>query len=452
MSQSLDARTLAARVLVAVLDQGVFASATLDRVLRGHPDLDSRDRALTTELVYGTLRTRSYLEQTLLRFAPRGLPAAGTAVRVHLLLSVYQMLFLSRVPNFAAVNVAVSAITELAGPKIAGFSNAVLRKVSALPPAELNLALRDSAPPWLLELMQKSVGPLATDALLGCSSRQNTAQTATQNEGLESYSDSVWDSSHITPTCIRLRGDSSPPAWLKDAARGRVCSNAYVLYKAGNVQALPEWEQGAFVVQEEGAMFCGAALATRPGDTVLDVCAGRGQKSSLIAEQIGPAGTLWVTDNAEHKLDALCEEFTRLHLAAPSVATVDWMKGTPDAVPRRHFDRILVDAPCSGTGTLRRRPEIALRLTSKDVTRLAKNSERILRNVAPCLKSDGKLLFVVCSVLEQECEEVLANVSDTYRSVSFGAALPMLAGRSTFRLLPNEHGTDGFFLAYLEVR
>ncbi len=136
--------------------------------------------------------------------------------------------------------------------------------------------------------------------------------------------------------CARAHG-VSPPEWLENAARGRVYPDAYLLYRAGNVQALPEWEHGSYVVQEEGAMFCGAALGAALGHAVLDVCAGRGQKSSLIAEQIGPTGTLWVTDNAEHKLDALCEEFTRLHLPAPHTATIDWMKGAPEERTARPF-------------------------------------------------------------------------------------------------------------------
>lgn len=445
-----DARTLAAKVLVAVFDQGVFAAATLDRVLRGFPNLDPRDRALATELVYGTLRTRAYLERQLLRFAPRGLPAAGTAARVHLLLATYQILFLSRVPNFAAVSVAVSAVTEVAGPKVAAFANAVLRKVSALPAADLDTALHESAPPWLLELMQESVGPLATDALLGCRSRDTQDRDANANETSSGHPDDVIAFSQVTPTCVRLRADVQAPEWLQNAAKGRVYEGAYLLYKVGNLQNRPEWEQGLYVVQEEGAMFCAAALSAQSGETVLDVCAGRGQKTSFIAERLGPTGSLWATDNAEHKLDALCEEFTRLHLPAPHTATVDWTKGAPPNIPQNHFDRILVDAPCSGTGTLRRRPEIALRLTPKDVTRLAQNSERILRNVAPYLKPSGKLLFVVCSVLRQECEAVLEQVSDIFRLVPFEASLPLLAARSSVRLLPNEHGTDGFFLAHLE--
>lgn len=444
MAPPPDARTLAGRVLVAVLDQGVFAAATLDRTLRIHPDLDPRDRALATELVYGTLRTRRYLEQQLLHFAPRGLPAAGTAVRVHLLLAAYQVLLLDRVPNFAAVNAAVEAISALAGPKIAGFANAVLRKLSALPKSALNQALRQSAPAWLLDLLRTSVGETATDALLGC--RPERTEPALNGDGDEQ----PVEYGVITPTCVRLRQGAAVPDWLRDAARGRVYPEARLLYRAGNVQALPEWDQGAYVVQEEGAMFCAAALGAKPGDTVLDVCAGRGQKSSLIAEQIGSTGALWVTDNAEHKLDALCEEFTRLQLPAPHAQVVDWMKGVPTVIPQAHFDRILVDAPCSGTGTLRRRPEIALRLSPNDVARLAKNAELILRNVAPCLKPGGKLLFVVCSVLTQECERVLDQVSDVYRVTQFADDTPLLCGRGTFRLLPHEHGTDGFFLASLE--
>jgi 16S rRNA (cytosine967-C5)-methyltransferase len=200
-------------------------------------------------------------------------------------------------------------------------------------------------------------------------------------------------------------------------------------------------------------MFAGFALGARNGETILDSCAGRGQKSSLIAEAVGDAGKLWATDVGENKLRDLRAEFTRLHLPQPRTAVVDWTKsvGLPPDFPEV-FDRILIDAPCSGTGTLRHRPEITLRLKPADVERLAKSAERILRRVAEFASPTTEVTFVVCSVLRRECEEVVERVQDIYELAPFGSPLPQLAELSQFRLLPHVHGTDGFFLASLRRR
>src|SRR5690606_19991508 len=138
---------------------------------------------------------------------------------------------------------------------------------------------------WLWQEMQASVGPATAKALLG-------AATATTSE-----------SGAVTPSSVRLRAGASAPDWLKDAARGQVYPPAYLLRRAGDLQQTPQWEQGLYVVQEEGAMLCGAALGAQAGDVVLDACAGRGQKSSLVAESIAPTGVLWTTDVSPQKLD-----------------------------------------------------------------------------------------------------------------------------------------------------
>jgi 16S rRNA (cytosine967-C5)-methyltransferase len=192
------------------------------------------------------------------------------------------------------------------------------------------------------------------------------------------------------------------------------------------------------------------SLGARPGERILDACAGRGQKTTLFSEQVGNTGTVWASDVYPKKLEALSSEYERLQLNPPEVRALDWTVGVGD-MPA-DFDRVLVDAPCTGTGTLRRRPEIAARLLPEDPARLSALAESIVRSAATRVRSGGRLVFAVCSVLEAECEALVERVLDILEPVAFDCTeLEALwsAGQapSTFRIGPSRFGTDGYFAA-----
>jgi 16S rRNA (cytosine967-C5)-methyltransferase len=181
---------------------------------------------------------------------------------------------------------------------------------------------------------------------------------------------------------------------------------------------------------------------------VLDACAGRGQKTSLLVERVGERGEVWAADVHRKKLVVLGRELERLRLPGARTAEVDWTRD-PDAIPNG-FDRVLVDAPCSGVGTLRRRPEIASRLAEGDPARLAELALGILRGAASRARPGGRVVFAVCSVLSEEAEAVALGVSDVLAPAPFDAPeVERFATKSpsAFRLLPVEHGTDGYFVA-----
>ncbi len=423
--RGVDARSIAARVLSRVARDGAYAAAALDAELERFPQLDARERALATALVYGCLRSRGALLGRLQALAPRGIAGGDPDVEVHLLVAAYQLLVLSRVPDFAAVDAAVGSIKRLRGPKVAGFANAILRKLAAgdkLDPAEAVLA---SAPAWLRERLEQAVGSGEAHALLGADPDAGAPAVA-----------------------LRLVGGRDVPSWLADAEHGRASPLSRLVRRMGDPRRQPGWDEGVFVVQEEGAQVVGLALGARPGERVLDACAGRGQKSSLLAEQIGAEGELWATDVHGQKLRALSAGLQRLGLPAAHTATVDWSVGG-GGVPR-DFDRVLVDAPCTGTGTLRRRPEIALRLEPGDPARLAELSARILSNAAAHVRPGGRVVFAVCSVLPEEGERVVERVAGLLEAAPFDA--PGLDAvcepdATSFTLLPKHHGTDGYFVA-----
>jgi len=200
-------------------------------------------------------------------------------------------------------------------------------------------------------------------------------------------------------------------------------------------------------VQEEGAQVVALALGAQSGERVLDACAGRGQKASLLSEQVGPEGELWACDVHPSKLSMLAEEFGRVRLPQPHTAAVDWAVGS-GPVPG-DFDRVLVDAPCTGVGTLRRRPEILLRLSETDPECLGQLATAILRRAAARARSGGRVVFAVCSVLPEESDRVVDQLGDLLEPAPFDAPelVRYTEGKSRLRLLPEEHGTDGYFIA-----
>lgn len=406
-----------------MLEDGAFVAAALDAELRRHPQLDPRERALATELSYGTLRTEPALRARLLVHAPRGV--SDERVLAQLLVAAYQILLLERVPAFAAVDAAVNGVKRERGPRVAGFANAVLRKLAKtgekLTQAQ---ALREAVPAWLWQELERSFGEEQALALVAG----------------EAY------------TGLRPRLGAELPDWLAELPSGRVVTSARLIRGAGDPRQKPGYTDGAFTVQEEGAQAIGLALGVRPGERVLDACAGRGQKSTLLAERLG-AGTLVACDLYPEKLAALSEEAQRLKLPEITTRAVDWSVGQGSLLA--DFDRVLVDAPCSGTGTLRRRPEILRRLGPEDPARLGALAESILRSAASLAKPGASVVFAVCSVLHAECEALVERVRDVLEPQPFVAPeLPaeLIAGKTSVRLLPGVHGTDGYFMASFRRR
>ncbi len=414
------ARTVAVQAVLRVLRDSAFAAAALSSELERAPSLSDRDRALATELLYGTLRVRAALDARLEPLAPRGLK--DLPVRAELLVAAYQLLSLDRVPAFAAVNAAVGAVRALRGPQVAGFANAVLRKLAQGDKLDPKAAARQNVAPWLIEALTKSVGEQETDALIQAQAERVVG--------------------------LRLVAGRALPEWLASSAVGRASPRARLVRGVGDPRKREGYAEGAFVVQEEGAQAIALALGARPGERVLDACAGRGQKTSLLAEQVGDSGEVWATDVYPKKLEALHAEFARLKLRMPETRAVDWTVGVAE-VPA-DFDRVLVDAPCTGTGTLRRRPEIAARVQATDPARLSALAESILRSAATRAKSSGRVVFAVCSVLEAECESLVARVADVLEPAPFDCSeLSALVsdGATAFRIGPTRFETDGYFAA-----
>jgi 16S rRNA (cytosine967-C5)-methyltransferase len=438
-------RQLASEILLKVDIRNAYADLLLDRTLANAP-LAERDRALLTELVYGTLRWRGKIDDRLNRQLRRPLGDTDPAVRNLLRLTAYQLLFLNKIPDYAAVNEAVRLAKAHAGSKVAGFINGVLRNLLRdrdRTPGDRQthdsiaaLAVNYSHPEWLVKRWIDDFGRDPTIALMRANNekpplvvRVNLRKIS--REGL-----------------LDLFQQNAIPAHATEWSPQGVWLNT-----RGAISRLPGFEDGLFQVQGEASQLVGYLLEPQPKEHILDVCAAPGGKTTHIAELMGDAGQVLATDKSARGIRRIEENSARLGLQSIRSECVDMTREFTAPIHQR-FDRILVDAPCSGLGTLRRHPEIKWRRQESDLARLSRLQSRILNHVADSVKSGGVLVYSTCTLTRVEnadiVEEFLKRHNEFELQDSAGylpaQAEPLTQGHY-FLALPNRHNTDGFFAA-----
>ncbi|MFO0658783.1 MAG: transcription antitermination factor NusB [Polyangiaceae bacterium] len=373
-----DARRLAAYVVERVLTEEAWAAAVLRSEIDRYPQLDARDRGLCTELTYGTLRTARYLESRLSKHSHRGLDTIDATTRSHLLIGAYQLLFLERVPAHAAVSSTVAALKTERGVKVGSFANAILRRIASEVAESGRLSVADAvfqgSPRWLRRALGASLGDSEIQEFLsagpfpppiGLRVRRGDRETW-MTRLQEALPDAEIFPGKVEQACILLRGAGDPRRW-------------------------PGIEDGSLVIQEEGSQKVASFLNAQTNERVLDACAGRGHKSLSLADRVGPDGRVEVADVDGRKLDHLTAEAEQIGVKIRAVHEVDLSVGL-GSIPEAAFDRVLVDAPCSGLGTVRRRPEILLRRKVDQLAEITALQTAILNNAARAVRPGGELV------------------------------------------------------------
>jgi 16S rRNA (cytosine967-C5)-methyltransferase len=431
------ARGLALAILLRVETDGAYA----DRLLETRPAaLDPRDRALATELVYGTLRWQRLLDWYLGRAVRRPVPALTAWVRALLRLSAYQLAFLDRVPAHAVVHEAVE-LAKRRRPRGAGeLVNGVLRTLAAWPrpwpapdagadPVD-TLALRTSQPTWLVRRW------VARDGLAGA---EALARAMNERPPLTVRVNTLRATPEAVAAALRRTGAEVRP--------GRFAPESLVLAGAGDPGGLAPLRDGWCTVQDEAAILVGRALDPRPGELVADVCAAPGTKTTHLAQLMDDRGRVLATDLHPDRLRRVREACARL-----GATSVDVRPGGAAALAESTgptCDRVLVDAPCSNTGVLRRNPDGKWRRDEADLARLASAQAAILAAAAGLVRPGGTLVYATCSLEPEENEAVVAGFRarhPAFEPEPLPAAVPEAcrAGVTVLRMAPHRHGTDGF--------
>jgi 16S rRNA (cytosine967-C5)-methyltransferase len=413
------ARTCAYRVIRRVFEEGAYA----DRALHGEAgELAPRDRALATTLVYGTVQRRATLDHVIGVFSARPVGKLDPPVLAALRLGAFQLLFLDGVPSHAAVNESVELVKR-GGQRGAQLVNAVLRRVAGEGRAIVaalddttpaGAALRHSVPEWMAAMWWDELGPDETGALLATINRP--AESALRVNTLVTDVDAVQA--------------ALPFAAVLDPPDGLVLDGPFDVFGS------ELFASGALMPQSRGSMSVARALAPVPGDRVLDLCAAPGGKTTHLAALLGGEGSVVAVERHPGRAAALERTCRRMHADCVSVVVGDATGG--DAFDGQPFDRVLVDPPCSGLGTLQSRPDIRWHVQPESIRELAAIQTRILRAGAATTAPGGTLVYSVCTISRAEGPDVVERLL---------AEDPGLRLVSSRQLLPHVDSTDGFFIA-----
>lgn len=444
------AREMAVLALVWIDEQGAWASQALQRVFSRNPAADKRERSLATELVYGVCRRRNTLDYVLERFSNRGLKTLEPLVKSALRLGVYQILY-TRIPARAAVSETVEVVKRRS-PRAAGLVNAVLRAfvrkggALELPNYEenkvLRLSLEFSHPEWLVRRWLERYGEAGARALMDYDNR--TPPIVIRVNRLKTNPEDL---------VKRLAGEGV------EARPGRYLPEALVIQGVASLESLSSFQEGLFTVQDESSMLVARVLDHRPGQVVIDMAAAPGGKTTHIAELMGDNGTIIAIDVHEHRLEKVRENCRRLGITSVTTIACDARAIAGEFACKA--DRVLLDAPCSGLGTLARRPDARWRRNEGSIAGLVALQRQLLDAAVSCLSPGGILVYSTCTTEPEENEGMVTSFLERHEDMELDDITPFLPrglkgheGRSKgwLQLLPHVHGVDGFFIARLRKR
>ena len=440
---------MAIEALVRV-EAGGYSNLVLPGLLRAS-GLDSRDRGLVTDLVYGTLRQQGRADHLLAQASHRPLPELDPPVRAALRLGAYQLL--SGTAPHAAVNATVGALAGWSSPaavrRAAPYANAVLRRVADLGPDwpwpegddAPAVAVRTSHPPWIVELLRRDLGADA-DAVLAAAN-EPPAVTLRPNP--------------LRTTAEALAAELAAGPGAVEVEAGRLVGEALMVRGVGDLARLPAVAEGRATPQDQASQAVAAAVGARPGDRILDMAAAPGGKATALAEAMGDEGLVVAADLRPGRAGRVRAAALRLGLRSVRVVAADGrhlpLRADDGPGGRGRFDRVLLDAPCSGLGVLRRRPEARWRLAPADIDRVAALQRDLLTAATSLVRPGGLVAYCVCTLTREETLDV-----DRWAAGAFPALTAVAGPGGPWRphgrgalLLPTAAGTDGMFLLLLRA-
>ncbi|MDR9402149.1 MAG: 16S rRNA (cytosine(967)-C(5))-methyltransferase [Halothece sp. Uz-M2-17] len=442
-------RQVAFNALYDVILKGAYAEVALDRAL-SQVTLSAQDYGLVSELLYGIVRRRRTLDTLIDQFASKPALQQPPKLRLILQLGLYQLRYLNQVPPSAAVDTSVELAKQNGLGKLSRVVNGILRQYIRqqdqngdplqLPDETIQkLGIQHSFPDWLIQLWCDELGEATADQLGNWFNQSPTIDLRinplkTTREMVEkalAEENIAYSRLPYVPFGIRL------PSGV------------------GKIEQLPGFTEGWWTVQDFSAQLVSYLLSPQAGETIIDACAAPGGKTTHIAELMGDEGKIWACDRAESRLKKVTQNAQRLQLK--SIHTC-----IGDARDLSQFensaDRVLIDAPCSGLGTLHRRADLRWRQTPENLVQLAKLQQEILTETATWVKPNGVLVYATCTLDPLENEDVIQAFLTNHPQWEIESppetfpAPSLVSPSGGLKVIPTEHNSDGFFMVRLTRR
>lgn len=439
-------RQIALDILVDVDKNKAYSNLAINRHFK-ISKIDILDRKLITELVYGVIENLIYLDYIIKALSKIRIKKLNVSVLNILRMGLYQIIFLDKIPIFAAVNESVN-LTKNNDYKSAGFVNGILRNFSrnrnsvSMPSLENDpvnyLSILYSHPNWLVDKWISEFGQKNTILLMKANNEK-------------------------PPLSIRVNTLKTSKDHLKNALLSEnleICDGLYMeeainITNVGNLEELECFQKGLFQVQDESSMMVAHILDPQKGDAVMDVCAAPGGKTTHIAQLMENTGFVLARDIHDHKLRLINENAKRL--GVHNVHTECYDAKEIDVESFERFDKVLVDAPCTGLGIIRRKPELKYNKKAEDFIKIAELQLEILNNASKYVKKDGILLYSTCTIANEENFNVVERFlckNKNFEKTDMNAYLPKALHTDGIglQLYPHIHKTDGFFISKLRKK
>ena len=442
-------RQVALNALCDVLLKDAYAEVALDRAF-SHLTLSPQDYGLVSELVYGIVRRQRTLDALINQFASKPAPQQPPKLRLILQIGFYQLRYLTQVPPSAAVNTSVELAKTNGLGKLSGVVNGILRhyirqREKAGDPLQLpddpvqKLGIQYSFPDWLIQLWCDEFGEATANQLAtwfnqspSIDLRMNPLQTTRET---------------VEKALTEAKIEYSPLPFVPFGLR--------LASGVGKIENLPGFSEGWWTVQDFSAQLVSYLLSPQAGETIIDACAAPGGKTTHIAELMGDKGKIWALDRAASRLQKVTKNAQRLQLNSIETAVGDARELSQF---QNTADRLLIDAPCSGLGTLHRRTDLRWRQTPDNLVALAKLQQEILTASATWVKPNGVLVYATCTINPLENEEVIQAFLSHHPQwqIEFPPetfpAPSLVSPAGWLKLMPTEHNSDGFFMVRLRRR
>ncbi|GAB6181070.1 16S rRNA (cytosine(967)-C(5))-methyltransferase RsmB [Desulfotomaculum defluvii] len=449
--RNVSAREIALLVSKAVEDEGAYANLALNKLLEKYQP-GKLDRAFATEIVYGVLRNLNTIDWVLAHYLKQPLASQTIYIRNILRIGTYQIMFMPRVPDSAACNESVNLAKKYGHAGAAKFVNGVLRNVARqqqnlkYPDHEESpvdyIALKYSHPTWLVERWLKEFGYEQTVALCEANNRPapNTVRTNTLKISREDLI------TRLKEEGVGARETSFVPEGLN--------ISGFLSYRT-----LKPFQEGLFQVQDESSMLVAHVLNPSTGAKVLDVASAPGGKTTHLAQIMGDSGRIIACDLYKHKLDLIMDNCQRLGIKSIQTEVADARE-----LYKKYqgwADYVLVDAPCSGLGVLRRRPDARWRKDPSQLPGIVRLQKEILQSAAQCLRPGGVLVYSTCTITWEENIGVVEDFLRGHSEFIMGDLRQLLpselakektAENGYLQLMPHIHGMDGFFIARMRKK